>query len=121
MSARPARPDWELPMDLIDAAGLLGAFAGVLSIAVPYFMGLTAALALCLLAAALIRRPPRGAPPTGPDAGRGFLLGFALALGAWTFLVLHPAPWDRYTGAVLGLAGLPLWAITRRRRPFGGD
>jgi len=120
---RPRPPPYpELPMDLVDATGLLGALAGALSIVAPFFFGLTAALGAMLLSSGILRRVDakgRGAPD---DAiRRRFLFGFATALAAWAFVFFHPAATDRFLGAVIGTAGLPLWSVARRAQPFGGS
>jgi hypothetical protein len=120
MRRRVAYP--ELPMDLVDAAGLFGAFAGILSVGLSFFLGLTVALGAVLVAAALIRSPPisgrGGVRGGGPH---GFLVAFAAAGAAWGAFFVHPASLDRWVGAILGVAGLPMWWVARRGRPFGGE
>ncbi|MCI4339709.1 MAG: hypothetical protein L3J73_00355 [Thermoplasmata archaeon] len=111
----------ELPLDLVDATGLLGVLAGVLSLALPYFLGLTAALGAILFAVALRRRPESATVPPRPDLQRAYAIGFGAAVAGWVFVGLHPAALGRLVGVVLGVAGLPLWWAARRPLPFGGD
>jgi hypothetical protein len=119
-SARPV-PYPELPIDVVDATGLLGALSGVLSVLLPFFLGLTVALGAMLLSAGLLRRIG-GSGAERPDEAtrRRYWIGFGVALLGWTFVLAHPALADRFLGATLGSAGLPLWSIARRPLPFGG-
>jgi hypothetical protein len=118
----PARATYpELPIDVVDATGLLGALAGVLSMALPFFLGLTIALSALLVSAGLLRRA--GDPARARSAGpirRRYWWGFGASAMAWTFLLAHPTADGPFVGAVLGIAGLPLWSVARRPLPFGG-
>ena len=119
---RPRGSGWsELPIDVVDATGLLGALAGVLSLVQPYFLALTATLSALLLTVGLLRRET-GRPPVAslPAGRRWYWAAVAAASAAWLFLFVHPASADRFAGAALGAGGLPLWAIARRPIPFGG-
>ena len=119
----PARPPYpELPLDLVDATGLLGALAGVLSLTLPYFLGLTIALGALLLAASAVRRAgDAAAGRTGPTVRRRYWLGFGTSVFAWGILLAHPSFADGFTGVTLGAGGLPLWWVARRPLPYGGS
>lgn len=100
----------ELPLDVSDAAGLFGLLAGVLSVVVPYFVGLVVVLAAIGASVGLGRLP--GATQ------RGLALG-PLAAGAGAFLFV-PAPGAAYRGLVLAASALPIWWLSRRPPAFGG-
>ncbi len=121
MKRSRSAPYPELPMDLVDASGLLGAFAGGLSIVLPFFFGLTAAMGAVLMGTVLLRRSDATQTALRPGLYPRYFLAFAVALAAWAVVAFHPVAVERFLGAILGIAGLPLWAIARRPRPFGGD
>ena len=118
-ASRTAYP--ELPIDLVDATGLLGALAGVLSVALPFFLGLAVALSAILLSAGLLRCAGEGARRRADGTmRRRYWFGFGAAAIAWAVVFAHPSVVDRFVGAGLGVSGLPLWSIARRSLPFGG-
>jgi hypothetical protein len=118
----PVRPPYpELPLDVVDATGLVGALAGALSLALPYFLGLTIALGALLLASSVVRRAGDAAAcRIGPTTRRRYWLGFGTFAIAWAILLAHPAFVRGFTGVTLGAGGLPLWWVARRPLPFGG-
>lgn len=105
--------------DPLRASAGLGALAGLLSLAAPFFDGLAAALAGIALGAWLTRAPAAGAAPT---RGRRALAGLSLAacLAAWVVFVLAPSPLGTFRGLLLGGAGVGLWFTGRRPSAFGG-
>jgi len=111
----------ELPIDVVDATGLLGALVGLLSTVLPFFLGLVLALEAILLVAGLLRTTADGAAQRSTRRSRHrYWLGFATAGIAWILVLAHPGAADRFAGAALGAGGLPLWSIARRPLPFGG-
>ncbi len=114
---RPARPP--VRFDALPVSAALGAVAGALAIAVPYFNGLAAALGGLTLGTWLLRGGPRGPFGYG-DRRRPPILAFASGLGAWGLFLVPPPFLLPYRGLVLGAAGLVLWWTRRAPPRFGG-
>lgn len=119
---QPARPSGgpapELPMDIADAAGGFGVLAGLLSAALPYFLGLTVALSIVGAGVGLVRLSgPAAHGPTGPWTAVG--AWGPLGIG-WIFFLSVEGPAVVARGVVLGASAVPLWLLSRRTRPFGG-
>jgi hypothetical protein len=108
-------------MDLVDAVGLFGALGGVLAIALPYFVGLTAALSATLFGVGVIRAAQiqEGSAKLSSETRR-FVLGFAAAIAGWAAFLLFSGRLGVVGPALLGASGLPLWRAARRPLPFGG-
>ena len=111
-----------LAMDPLDASGAFGALSGVLSVVLPYFDGLTMALAALVVGIALLRwtRGRFGGGPGSSDADR-FLLALVSAIVGWAVFLEAPSTLASIRGLVLGGAILPLWWLERRRLPFGEE
>lgn len=109
-----------LPLDLGDAAGVFAFVAGALAVTAPFFLGLTAALSLLLLAAGLVRRwGPDGDPPARVRPRR-LDAAILIASVGWAFFFVHPGPAAFLAGPALAVADVPLWLVIRRPVPFGG-
>ncbi len=118
---RRRRAPMPLEMDPVEAAGAFALLGGALALLLPYFLGLTLALAGLLLALAALREGRRG-PPPAPARGSGARrpLPFALALAGWAALPLLPEALAPWRGLTVALAAFPLWWRFRHRVPFGG-
>lgn len=112
----------ELPMDLVEASGLFGALAGGLSVLLPFFLGLATTLSVLLIAGGLLRvAEGRRATSDRRPRWRPYVIAFAVAIGAWALVLAHPENLARFTGAILGAGGVPLWRAARRAPAFGGE
>lgn len=104
------------PIDPVPVAAFFGAVAGLLSVAFPFFEGLTAALSALLLVSRLYRHPydrsrARSAWRTGGAvAAAGF--GWAAFFGA-------PGALAPVRGLLLGGAGVLFWWWSRPERAEG--
>ena len=113
----PGLPAPELPMDALDAAGGFGALAGVLSVVLPYFVGLVLALAALSVGVAVPRVSTTGS--RGKPASR-WALAFGLTGAGWLLFVAPVPLLANIRGLLLGSSILPLWWVARRPRAFGG-
>ena len=115
------RPRPELPLDTADATGVFGLLSGVLSIGVPYFLGLTAALSALGLAVALPRLLATGVSSRWPCRSGPFpYVAAAIALSGWAAFAVGAGLFPSLRGAVLAASSVPLWWGTRRPIAFGG-
>ena len=92
-------------MDPTTVAGLFGLLAGVLSVPIPYFSGLTAALSALLAATVVVRWARSGRPSIHL---RSSLPAIAVVVVGWTVFLGGPALLSPVRGLVLGASGLPL-------------
>jgi hypothetical protein len=113
-------PAVSLAMDTLDASGGFGALAGVLSVVLPFFIGLTMTLAAVVVGTSLLRwtQGRSAGRADQPDAAR-FLLGLGSALAGWGLFFAGPPALSAIRGLLLGLTVLPLWWLERRRPAFG--
>ncbi len=93
--------------DPVRVSAIFGAIAGALSLAVPFFDGLTVALSALLVAIRLGRSVGEGARSKVPVVRIASALA-AMAVG-WGFFLGAPAPLAGVRGAGLGLAGVLFW------------
>ena len=105
-------------MDVGEASGSFGLLAGVLSVLLPYFLGLVVALGILGAGVGILRMPLVAATH---GTGRWiFLVAWGpLALG-WTIFLSAPGPVASFRGLVLGASAVPLWVTVRRPPAFGG-
>lgn len=115
---RPPMPG--LDADPLDAAVAFALLGGVLSLLLPYFVGLTFALSGLVLAIALVRRRPRPDRPGRAGVLHGLPVSLASFAVGWGFLFGAPPGLAPVRGLLLALATLPLWRVARRPGPFGG-
>ena len=96
---------------------LFGALAGGISVVLPYFDGLVAALGALLVAAHVLHARAR---PGSVDIlpVRAYASWLALAAG-WVVFLLAPHALDAVRGLALGLSGLPVGLWTRSERDPG--
>ena len=113
----PRPPAPELPMDALDAAGSFGALAGVLSVVLPYFVGLVLALAALSIGVAVPRVATTGRPAR--PASR-WALAFGIAGAGWLMFAVPLPLLGNLRGLLLGGSIVPLWWVARRPRAFGG-
>jgi len=109
-----------IAMDPLDASGGFGALSGALSVGLPYFSGLTMALAALVVGIALLRGAQRGrAGGVRPATIPPFLVALVVALAGWVAFFAAP-PWlASIRGLALGVSVLPLWWLERRPPAFG--
>ncbi len=104
------------PIDPVPVAALFGAVAGLLSVAFPFFEGLTAALSALLLVSRLYRLPYDRGPARSPWRTGGAVA--AAGLG-WAAFFGAPAALAPVRGLLLGGAGVLFWWWTRAERAQG--
>ncbi|HYK94002.1 MAG TPA: hypothetical protein VEY07_08195 [Thermoplasmata archaeon] len=91
--------------DLRRWTSLLGVLAGGLSVLLPYFDGLTAALGALLIVSLLAAARPRRLRSI-LQSSPALLAAIALAAG-WGFFLLAPSLVSSVRGLALGLGGVP--------------
>jgi hypothetical protein len=99
-------------VDAVHVGAIFGAFSGFLSLEIPFFEGLVAALA-ALVAVAWASRPARD----GPERGARRICALSIVVG-WSMFLLLPIPLTGFRGLALGLSLAPLWWTGRRNLPF---
>lgn len=112
---RTVSPAHHVDLDPVSAGAGVGALSGLLALGLPYFAGLTAALA-GLVAVAWATRPLR---PGGGSSSRR--LGAAAIAAGWVAFLLLPPPFAILRATALGASLLPLWYSGGRAVPFGGS
>ncbi|MCI4367565.1 MAG: hypothetical protein L3K08_07425 [Thermoplasmata archaeon] len=100
-------------IDAVHVGAIFGALSGLLSLEIPFFDGLVAALA-ALVAVDWASRLARG----GPKRGARKICALSIVVG-WSIFLLLPAPEAGFRGLSLGLSLAPLWWTGRRNLPFG--
>lgn len=108
-----APPPYRLDLDPVNVGAGFGALSGLLAIDLPFFAGLTAALA-GLVAVAWAIRPLRA----GASSYRG--IGVVAIVAGWIAFLLPPPPLVPLRAALLGVSLLPLWYSGGRAIPYGG-
>ena len=100
-------------VDAVHTGAVVGALSGVLSVELPFFDGLVAALAALVGVAWVLRGVPSGPRPL-PRRFSG-----VCAVVGWSMFLLLPPPLEVLRGLALGASLAPLWWTARRSPPFG--
>ena len=105
----------------MDAAGGFGLFAGLLSVLLPFFLGLAVVLAALAFGTGAVRLagPPTRRAPSTVDRRNG-LLALLVAGTGWIGFLIFSTDLERLRGLFLGLTLVPLWWTARRPSAFGG-
>jgi hypothetical protein len=103
----PAPP---LPAGLLTTVARFAVLAGVLSVVVPYFVGLTTTLAALAIAVWAVVR--RSAPPA-KGGWRGWAAGGGAAAVGWSVALGAQGPWLAARGPALAAMTVVLWTLAR--------
>ncbi|MGI0132841.1 MAG: hypothetical protein ACREDK_07125 [Thermoplasmata archaeon] len=114
-ATRPRRFAVPIGVDPVSVGTCFGLLAGLLAIGLPFFTGLTMALA-ALVAVTWATHPLRSDAPA-----RSRRWGAAAIVLGWGAFLLLPAPVGVVRAALLGASLLPLWWTGGRAAPFGGS